>query len=252
MIQLTIPNKPAELTKEWQDAQTQIYKNDNNKSVWSVQFIKTALLEMTHGKCCYCECPVTEESNYMEVEHFHPKSIYEDEVLEWSNLFAACKRCNSGKDNLDTVTEPFINPEIDRPQDHMYLYAGIIFRPKNDKGDMTITRLSLNDLERREKSRYVLVCELSKKILDIKEKLTEYQSLENKAALKASKLIKAVRDLLNECQPESTYSAIKSTCVLSDPEYDVVKQIMNEENLWTEEMDNLERNMIQNKYDTQP
>lgn len=252
MIQLTRPNKPAELTKEWQDAQTQIYKNDHNKSVWSVQFIKTALLEMTHGKCCYCECTVTEESNYMEVEHFHPKSIYEDEVLEWSNLFAACKRCNSGKGDLDTAKEPFINPETDRPQEHMYIHNGIMFRYKDAKGDMAITKLRLNDLERREKPRYVLVCELSKTILDIKEKLTDYQSSKNKTTLKSGKLIKAVGDLLNECQPEKTYSAIKSTCVLSDPEYAIVKQIMNEENLWTEEMEILERNMIQNKYDTKP
>ena len=33
----------------------------------------------------------------MEVEHFHPKSLYPNEVISWENLLPICKRCNSSK-----------------------------------------------------------------------------------------------------------------------------------------------------------
>lgn len=43
------------------------------KSVWNNEHIKSALLLSSHGKCAYCECSLTSESNYMEVEHFEDK-----------------------------------------------------------------------------------------------------------------------------------------------------------------------------------
>jgi hypothetical protein len=39
-------------------------------SVWNFDELKEALLWTSYGKCAYCECRLSEESKYVEVEHF--------------------------------------------------------------------------------------------------------------------------------------------------------------------------------------
>ena len=72
MIKLQRIEKPAFLTEEKVRALTEEF-NTSKKSVWNNDHIKSALLLSSHGKCAYCECSLTSESNYMEVEHFEDK-----------------------------------------------------------------------------------------------------------------------------------------------------------------------------------
>ena len=46
------------------------------------------MLEMSHGKCSYCECKLGIESKDVTIDHFLPKSENPDEVVEsFSCLF---------------------------------------------------------------------------------------------------------------------------------------------------------------------
>ena len=40
---------------------------------------------MTHHKCAYSEVVLGENSTYIEINHFYPKSLYPDKVVEWGN-----------------------------------------------------------------------------------------------------------------------------------------------------------------------
>ena len=96
MIKLDRTPKPVELTTALQVALTDEFKL-TGKSVWNIDFIKKALLGFSNDKCCYCEANINEESKYLEVEHFHHKDTYKEEVLEWENLLPSCKKCNGTK-----------------------------------------------------------------------------------------------------------------------------------------------------------
>ncbi len=155
MIKLIRPPAPDRLTPETVKELTEEFKSDSNKTVWNKDYIKKALLEMSHNKCCYCECKIDEESKYLEVEHFHPKSIYKDEVVVWDNLLPSCKRCNGRKGDRDTLKEPVINPAADEPKDHLWL-KNYTFKNKTSIGKNTdiffkpdfmhISKLELKDI----------------------------------------------------------------------------------------------------------
>jgi uncharacterized protein (TIGR02646 family) len=119
MIKLKRPPAPAELSQEEVNRLTDEFKRNPDKPVWKKDFITKVLLEMSHGKCCYCECKIDEESKYMEVEHFHPKNQYKDEVVLWDNLLPSCKKCNIRKKEHDTIKEPIVNPAEDEPKEHL-------------------------------------------------------------------------------------------------------------------------------------
>ena len=109
MIKLERSFPPIFLTSIEVKRLTEEYKTTKN-SVWNIVELKKALLETSYGKCAYCECDLTVESKYMEVEHFRDKDSYPDDVVEWLNLLPSCKRCNGAKGTHDTVIEPIVNP----------------------------------------------------------------------------------------------------------------------------------------------
>jgi uncharacterized protein (TIGR02646 family) len=119
MIRLVARPCPPELTPEVQTALTAKYLADNTTAPWKKAYIEQELLLMSHDKCCYCECHIREESKYMEVEHFFAKRWHETQVLEWTNLLPACKRCNIRKSDHDCAIEPIIHPVQDDPRDHL-------------------------------------------------------------------------------------------------------------------------------------
>jgi uncharacterized protein (TIGR02646 family) len=123
MIKLDIPAKPIELTNELVSKLTQEFKA-TQKPVWKVTWLRDAVSAMAFGKCCYSEIRLGEESKYMEVEHFHPKSLYPDEVMAWGNLLPACKKCNATKGEHDTVSQPIVNPFMDSPKAYFYFEQG--------------------------------------------------------------------------------------------------------------------------------
>jgi uncharacterized protein (TIGR02646 family) len=141
------------------------------------------LLILYNSKCAFCESDTTAGAP-LQVEHFRPKAKVTDDsghdgyywlAYEWSNLTLGCSACNNAKRShfpikgtrvfapqiettglpkdefqkincLELLSEKalFLNPEIDKVEDHF------VFNPKgeivglDERGIETIKKLKLN------------------------------------------------------------------------------------------------------------
>lgn len=129
MRKIELAEKPVELTQEEETRLVNIYKR-TGEAVWRKPYITAALLQMTYSKCAYSEAKLQEGGAYMEVDHFHPKSLYPEEVVKWGNLLPATKTSNTAKGNTDTRVVPLINPLKDNPKDYLR-YVGALCMVKN-------------------------------------------------------------------------------------------------------------------------
>ena len=241
MIRLQPHPCPPELTPEEAGRMTTEYQADTTKSVWNKDFIKTALLKMSHGKCCYCECKIDEESKYLEVEHFQPKSLYPLLVVFWENLLPSCKRCNGIKWNHDTVAEPIIHPVRDEPKDHIRFRA-YRFYEKTPLGKKTIEVVDLNDrvrlklMEKRFEIGEGIISEL-----DVLEDMAlDFQNNVNTSPKRQKLIVGKMKTILTEAQPEKEYAATAATVLIHEPLFTEVKNILLACHLWDDEMAGME------------
>lgn len=241
MIKLNRTPKPTELTAELQNDLTAEYKS-SGKSVWHLDFIKKALLNFSNNKCCYCETNIQEESKYLEVEHFHPKDLYEDEVLEWVNLLPSCKKCNGTKKVHDTKVEPIINPvEID-PKQHLKYWCYRI-KGVDDLGKLTISVLDLNNQDRLVKKRYEIGNAIQAKLEEFIELMDEYINGVQSSTRRKNRIISGLKELLQEGLPTAIYAATSATTILTSSEYAALKAKFNAMNFWDTELQGLELQM---------
>lgn len=235
MIELNRAVKPTYLTDEKVSELTDEFKT-SGKSVWNHEQIKKPLLDSSHGKCAYCECDLLKESNYMEVEHFEDKCHNPDKVVIWNNLLPSCKKCNGAKGTHDVMSEPIINPYDDDPRVHLSLRLYRL-RGKTDKGKNTIGVTNLNNSTRLVISRF----EIGEKINDLVEtawdRFSHYQDNPNTRA--KNKLVGIVEGILEECQPNSSYSASTSTILKSDEKFSELVAALKQEGLWTDDLEEL-------------
>ena len=168
MIPLQRAPKPDYLTDEKVQELTNQYQLNTKNTVWKSLEIKEPLLESSNKKCAYCECILQEKDSYSQIEHFHPKLLYPQEVVLWDNLLPACGRCNAHKGDHNTVKIPIINPYKDVPKEHLSTQAFRLY-PKTDMGKITITRLNLNDNNRLCIPRFKLCNEVNEKLGHIKD-----------------------------------------------------------------------------------
>lgn len=175
------------------------YKNDIDTGAKKFKFdnklyahpkIKTALINLQSGKCCFCESKVLHVSDG-DIEHFRPKAAYKqlnsDKLIrpgyfwltyDWDNLFLACLKCNQRNkgnmfpliddsqraqyQNFDLQKEEpyFIHPQFDVPEEHID-FEGAFIKPKNKsiRGKNTILELNLerNALYDTRKEKYDIV-----------------------------------------------------------------------------------------------
>lgn len=78
------------------------------KDLWHSAQVKNALVELFHGKCAYCETPISIRG-FSDIDHFRPKrqalnldgSVDGPHYLwlayEWENLYLSCARCSQMK-----------------------------------------------------------------------------------------------------------------------------------------------------------
>jgi hypothetical protein len=208
----------------------------NETNVWNLDWLKESLLELSRGKCAYCECDLKEESKYMEVEHFEDKATNPNKVLDWDNLFPSCKRCNGSKSTHDVISKPIVNPFIDTPSTHLTLRL-YRFKSKDVKGKTTIDVVNLNHTERAVKKRFEVGDQLEKTIEKAFERLELYE--ENPIIQRRNKLLNIVEDILLECQKESIYSATCSTVLHSSDNYLHIIKKMQTHGIWTIEHETL-------------
>lgn len=234
MIQLKSVPLPKLLTEKLREELTNKFKANNKESVWKRPYIQESLLKMSNSKCCYSECKLDEKSNYMEIEHFHPKSIYPDKVVEWENLLPSSKRCNGKKDDWDVLVEPIIHPVFDNPKDHLYL-KDFRFYGRTQKGKNTIKAVDLNDRQHWAKPRFDIGSQIQEKLDDIEEQLPDLQTDKAKR-----RLIKTLKNILREGTKDYEFSAVAATIILHDDNYILVKKAFQDNDLWDDELKELE------------
>ncbi|ASA26336.1 HNH endonuclease [Paenibacillus donghaensis] len=240
MIKVERSEAPAKLTAEKVKELTEEYKK-TEKNVWNQDYIKKALLDMSNNKCIFCECRLGEESKYIEVEHFHPKSKYPEEVVEWENLLPICKRCNGLKRDHDTKLEPIINPTLIDPRKHLTIKKFRFFS-KDDLGKKTISVLCLNDSDRLFLPR-VKIGDAISSILDSLGKWVDKIKFDHSVE-DQNELISKMYNLLKSCQPNAEYSTICSYALFEDDNYYEIKNFMQQVKIWDEDLSRLETNCL--------
>lgn len=237
MIRLHSVPRPAKLTDDKVKELTERYQREQHP-VWNEKFIKDALSELSHGKCCYCECSVSSGGSYLEIEHFHPKSLYPKEVVQWENLLPACKRCNGHKSNHDTKQEPVIHPVQNTPQAHLSLKNYRLYG-KTPLGEKTIEVLNLNDRMRLVEKRFEIGDELLMKLENL------WCDLSNLAEKHVGRKRKQLIDLMQEGTACYEFSATAATVILQDTNYQKIKHWFIQKNLWNDELVNLENGLLE-------
>lgn len=228
MIPLQRAPKPDYLTDEKVQELTKQYQLDTKKTVWNRSEIKEPLLESSNKKCAYCECILQETDSYSQVEHFHPKSLYPEEVVIWENLLPSCGRCNSPKGNHDTVKIPIVNPYVDLPKHHFSI-QGCRLYSKTEMGKITIKVLNLNDSGRLCIPRFRLCNEVNetlehiKVIIDLLDQRNRLQSL------------------LTACSKSGEFSAFCSHTLHSNSDYVHIKDLLSENGYWNDELEELDK-----------
>jgi uncharacterized protein (TIGR02646 family) len=221
------PSEAQRLTNE--------YKSTGH-AVWNFEGLKLALLETSHNKCAYCECDLSKESKYMEVEHFLDKNRNPDYVVSWSNLLPSCKRCNGAKGTHDVSIEAIVNPYEVNPKDH-FIFRLYRLKAKSTLGESTIGVLDLNNSERVVKVRFEIGEAIQSSVQIGVEKFDKYKmspTTRNKNGLLAH-----IEGLLFECQTPASYAAISATVLHNDDNYQNLKNEMEFLGLWGNELDRL-------------
>jgi len=233
MIKLKKPIKPTELTDDVVKELTDEFKK-SGKSVWSKDYIKKPLLTMSSNKCAFCETKIDEESKYLEVEHFHHKDLYKDEVVEWDNLLPSCKKCNGTKGGHDTKLEPILNPCIEDPKEHLKIWRYRL-KGKTDIGKLTVGTLNLNEPDRLVVKRFQIGNALQDKLEEYQELVDDVISGVQTSTRRKNRIKNGVKDILANGLKDKEYAATYTTLLLTEPEYLELKSKMNTCGLWTNE-----------------
>lgn len=235
MIKLERFQKPLFLTDDKVNELAEEYKRSGS-SVWNIEHIKEPLLMSSYGKCSYCECDLTEESKYMEVEHFEDKKHNPDKVVTWENLLPACKKCNGSKGTHDVISEPILNPYVNDPREHLamrfYRMRGLTQLGKN-----SIDVVGLNNQERLVLKRFEIGSQIAESIEMAWERYSTYKS--NDRTQSKNRLISLVEGILAECQPKAIYAATTSTVVLSDRSFIALIAALKSDDLWSDDLEAL-------------
>lgn len=244
MIKLDRTPKPVELTNSLQVALTDEFKL-TGKAVWNINFIKKSLLNFSNDKCCFCEANINEESKYLEVEHFHHKDVYKDEVMEWDNLLPSCKKCNGTKNNHDTYLEPIIDPSKIDPKNHLKYWRYRI-KGSDDLGKLTVSVLNLNDPDRLVKKRFEIGNAIQEKLEQFNEFTDDYINGIIINTRRKNRIINGIKNLMKEGLPNSIYSGTTATIILTDTEYQTLKIKLNSLSFWDAELKQLETDLVKN------
>ena len=253
MIKLNRPDKPSVLTPELEKQLIDEYKK-TEKSVWKQDFITVPLLKMSHNKCCYCETILGVQARPMQVEHYHCKSLYPDEVVKWENLLPSCSECNSNKSTIDTYKTPLIDPSVDDPREYLYLKCFMIKSKDNSilsKGRLTVDKLDLNNQNKLVIPRIKIADTMYYKLKDIHKKAVVLNSREDGKLYNKSRIINTLVDVLKLAQPNAEYSAFMATIILTDEDYLETRDILKAKNLWTDELEKLHNCADEIKLDTE-
>jgi len=235
MIKLERAAKPSYLTSA-KVSELSIEYINSGKSVWNTHHLKDPLLKSSQKKCAYCECTLSKNSNYMEVEHFEDKKHSPGKVVEWINLLPSCKKCNGHKGTHDVRTDPIINPFDVDPRDHLVLRLYRL-RGKTEMGECTIDVANLNHSSRLVSCRFDVGEKIDELLDSANVRLSTF--LAKRDTRSRNKLVGVVEGMLEECQTYAEFSASTATVLLSDPKFLGLVASMKGEGVWTGSLDQM-------------
>lgn len=114
--------------------------------------IKSAVRSESFGKCIYCE----KRDAPGEIDHLEPVVSRPTLIVTWTNLGFCCKPCNTNKGGYYAPAEPLINPFVDDPSQHLFVFGPLIrSQIGSQMGFRTVLVLELNrpELIERRKER---------------------------------------------------------------------------------------------------
>lgn len=238
MRKIELCEAPVELTEQEVRNLTDEFKN-SGKAVWRKNYIKKALLTMTYNKCIYSEVRLEENSTCEEVEHFYPKSIYPEKVVEWGNLMPSCKICNAKKSNVDPNKIALINPYIDKPSDYItFCGCTCVAIQNNTKGANSIRFYNLNN------SHFIRPRE--NQIINNEEKLSRLLEELNeglKDGNPTKRFLARLMSILQSAQPEEPYSVCTGTALQKSKVFIMIKENLAVKGLWSPELNRLHENI---------
>lgn len=225
MIRLVRPQPPAVLTAAFVGTNTARFIADET-AVWNVDEIKTALSDMSGGKCAYCEVRLGEGATYLEVEHFFAKSHHSHRVLDWSNLLPACRRCNGKKSDWDVALpgQMMVDPVLVNPSAHIRLDEA--YRPigLTQEGENAVIEVNLDDITRLGVMRYRLGETFKRKLEDLH---IRYADLPPTATTRQRRdVIRKIKEALEKCRNDQPFSAVMATVLTRSADYAALKVAM--------------------------
>jgi uncharacterized protein (TIGR02646 family) len=152
----TVPPPPQLIkhSKKW-TVRFHAVLNSNPPRDWATahakKVIRTALRELAHGKCVYCESAL-EVTTYLEIEHYVAKTVSPEMAFEWTNLLPACSLCNNAKGEQDHKGA-LIKTDAEDPEQYFWIHPDtgkLEPHPKLDEADSrrALETIRLCDLQR--------------------------------------------------------------------------------------------------------
>lgn len=241
MIKIERLPAPPELTEEVKQRLTEDFKSNNQKRVWDKPYIRKKLLEMTNSKCSYCEEKIDQGCVEVHIDHYHDKSSYPDEVVDWNNLLPSCAHCNKAKHNHDTYKEPIIDPTKADPREIFYIknywYCSYDI-DQNSLGNISIDVLDLNDIDKKVFPRFKIGTDINQKISLLYDYADENIIIDIK---KRNKILNGCRNILNLCIRTACFGASNATVLQENEKYQSLRRLLINNRLWNEEMENLHK-----------
>lgn len=244
MIRLDLPKKPLKLTAE---KEAELIKEfiKSGKVVWKYKYIYEPIRASSFGKCCFSEIKLNTKSTYLEIEHFYPKDIYENQVVEWGNLLPSSKKCNTTKGKTDTKRIELIHPFFDNPKDHLYFeYFRLYPRNGSLKGENTIKFTALNDynhfVEPRIKQTILFLTQLN----NFYENFIQDNELISYSFQKREHKINQLKGILNDINRKNEFSACISTTVFDSTDYKKIKNYLVANSFWDSEFQSYEDEIL--------
>lgn len=112
-----------------------------------IKLIKEKLIKKHGCTCGYCKAKFFDE-NFLDLDHFYPRSRYPEKVADVDNYVLSCRYCNIRKSATSPESEKgerqILHPYIDNYSDHMRMDGCGRLIPVTSAGEFTIKMFNLN------------------------------------------------------------------------------------------------------------
>lgn len=147
---LDVPKILAKNQKKWEEAYRKKLatnpKSRPDSSKYAHKDIRGQLMNMSYGKCFYCESQLKDEPK--EVDHYIEVTCDKGKAYEWNNLYLACLNCNDKADHNSIPVTDALDPCSDSDEtirENITFDNEIIQAvPGSPKGLATIKKFRLN------------------------------------------------------------------------------------------------------------